>query len=106
MTRRAGYNMPDMRPALLAMRDIVCAAWIATACAACTEPRSTACKEVCKREAECVDATGNKLPFDEKECIAACAALEHDVEHSAAKVARHIDCVTKQQACPAVLECK
>ena len=41
--------------------------------AACTEPRSTACKEVCKREAECIDSTGSKLPFDEKECIAACA---------------------------------
>jgi hypothetical protein len=91
------------------MRAIV-AAIVITACTAtwagCTEPRSTACKEVCKREAECVDATGNKLPFDEKECIAACAALEHDVEHSAAKVARHIDCVTKQTSCPAVLECK
>jgi hypothetical protein len=99
-----------MRAALLAMVDIVCAAWIIIFCAGasagCTEPRSAACKEVCKREAECVDATGNKVPFDEKECIAACAALEHDVEHSAAKVARHIDCVNKQQACPAVLECK
>ena len=29
--------------------------------AGCTEPRSTACKEVCKREAECIDATGSKL---------------------------------------------
>jgi cytochrome c556 len=95
-----------MRAVLLAMVELVCAVSICSASAGCTEPRSTACKEVCKREAECVDATGNKLPFDEKECIAACAALEHDVEHSAAKVARHIDCVTKQQACPAVLECK
>ena len=79
--------------------------------AACTEPRSAACKEVCKREAECIDSsgidtTGGKPPFDEKECIAACAALEHDIEHSAAKVARHIDCVTKQTTCPGVLECK
>ena len=73
---------------------------------ACTEPRSPACKEVCKREAECIDQTGSKVPFDEKECIAACAALEHDVERSAAKVQHHIDCVTKQQACSAVLECK
>jgi len=95
-----------MRAVLLAMVDVICAAWMLAAAAGCTEPRSAACKEVCKREAECVDATGNKLPFDEKECIAACAALEHDVEHSAAKVARHIDCVTKQQTCAAVLECK
>jgi len=90
-----------MRALLLAMVAVVSAA-----STGCTEPRSTACKEVCKREAECFDATGSKVPFDEKECIAACAALEHDVEHSAAKVQRHIDCVNKQQACPAVLECK
>jgi hypothetical protein len=85
------------------------AAWVAasaTAGAGCTEPRSTACKEVCKREAECIDATGSKLPFDEKECIAACAALEHDVEHSAAKVQRHMACVNQQASCPAVLDCK
>jgi hypothetical protein len=80
---------------------------IVAACAAgCTEPRSTACKDVCKREAECIDQTGSKAPFDEKECIAACAALEHDVEHSAAKVVHHIECVTTQPTCAAVLECK
>ncbi len=77
---------------------------------ACTEPRSAACKEVCKREAECIDSVGldtdrSKQPFDEKECIAGCSALEHDVEHSAAKVQRHIECV-RQTACPALLECK
>jgi hypothetical protein len=74
--------------------------------AGCTEPRSPACKEVCRREAECIDSTASKVPFDEKECVAACAALEHDVEHSAAKVARHIECVRAQKTCPAVLECK
>jgi hypothetical protein len=97
-----------MRAVLCAMVDIVCAASIALGSAAggCTEPRSAACKEVCRREAECVDTSGNKIPFDEKECIAACAALEHDVEHSAAKVARHIECVNQQKACTAVLECK
>jgi hypothetical protein len=72
----------------------------------CTEPRSAACKEVCKREAECIDTVGSKSPFDEKECIAACAALEHDVETSAAKVQQHIACVNQQTSCPAVLECK
>jgi hypothetical protein len=74
--------------------------------AGCTEPRSPACKEVCKREAECIDSTASKLPFDEKECIAACAALEHDVQNSAAKVQRHIACVMQQTSSPAVLECK
>ena len=72
----------------------------------CTEPRSTACKEVCKREAECIDTLGSKSPFDEKECIAACAALEHDVETSAAKVQQHIACVNQKTSCPEVLECK
>jgi hypothetical protein len=83
-------------------------AWAALVIGAggCTEPRSTACKEVCKREAECIDTLGSKSPFDEKECIAACAALEHDVENSAAKVQQHIACVNKQTSCPAVLECK
>ena len=74
--------------------------------AGCTEPRSPACKEVCKREAECIDQTASKAPFDEKECIAACAVLEHDVENSAAKVQHHIACVNQQTSCPAVLECK
>jgi hypothetical protein len=74
--------------------------------AGCTEPQSARCKEVCKREAECIEETGSKMPFDEKECIAACAALEHDATINAAKVQRHIECVAKQQTCTAVLECK
>jgi len=72
----------------------------------CTEPRSAVCKEVCKREAECVDTTGSKMPFDEKECVAACAALEHDAADNGAKVMQHIDCVHKKQGCAAVLDCK
>jgi hypothetical protein len=90
-----------IRASLLALLVVV-----AAAAAGCTEPRSTKCKEVCKREAECIDSTGNKSPFDEKECVAACAALEHDVEYSAAKVQRHMDCVHAQKTCPAILECK
>jgi hypothetical protein len=82
--------------------------WLLALClvAGCTEPRSAACKEVCRREAECVDSTNSKMPFDEKECIAACAALESDVADNGAKVKRHIDCVHSQQSCAAVLECK
>lgn len=84
------------------MRSLLLAALLA----ACTEPRSAACTEVCKREAECIEETGSKMPFDEKECVAACSALEADTAVSAAKVQRHIECVNKQQSCPAVLECK
>ena len=35
-------------------------------------------------------------PFDEKECVAACAALENDVDNSAAKVQQHVECVNQQ----------
>jgi hypothetical protein len=90
------------------MRSLQLAALIAClgAMIGCTEPRSAACTEVCKREAECVEETGSKTPFDEKECIAACAALEHDATINAAKVQRHMQCVHGQASCTAVLECK
>jgi len=70
----------------------------------CTQPRSLRCKQVCSREAECVTQTQIQLPFDEKECVAACSALEGDSDN-AARVQRHADCVLKQTACGAVLEC-
>lgn len=73
---------------------------------ACTQPRSARCKDVCRREAECVDQTGNKIPFEEKECIAACAVLEADVADNGAKVQNHVDCVARQQSCSGVLDCQ
>ena len=79
--------------------------WIALI-AACTEPRSPKCREICKREAECIEETGAKIQFSESECVAACSALEQDATNNAAKVQRHYDCVKKQTACAAVLECK
>lgn len=72
--------------------------------AACTQPRSARCNQVCTREYECVSTTNSTLPFDEKECIAACAVLEAD-QDNLAKVERHADCVAKQTSCAAVLEC-
>jgi hypothetical protein len=71
--------------------------------AACIEPRSPRCNQVCKREASCVKATD---PFDQNECVAACSALLAD-DKNAAKVERHMDCVNKlpSNACQAVLEC-
>jgi len=74
--------------------------------AACTQPRSQRCKSVCAREAECVDVTKSAVPFDEKECVAACAALENDTTDNAAKVVKHVDCVNRQQSCTAVLDCQ
>ena len=73
---------------------------------ACTQPRSARCKEVCRRETDCVDSSKDKTPFDEKECIAACAVLEADVADNGAKVKNHIDCVNKQQTCAGVIDCQ
>jgi hypothetical protein len=78
---------------------------VALVAGACTQPRSATCKRVCAREYECVTTTSSSMPFDEKECIAACSVLESD-QDNLAKVQRHADCVTKQQACSAVLECQ
>ena len=73
--------------------------------AACTQPRSARCKKVCSSEADCVDRTKSTIPFDEKECVAACAVLEADPENLA-KVERHAECVAKNQAsCQTMLAC-
>jgi hypothetical protein len=79
---------------------------IAILVAGCTQPRSQRCKSVCAREAECADSVKTAVSFDEKECIAACAALENDANDNAAKVVKHVDCVNRQQSCAAVLECQ
>jgi hypothetical protein len=77
----------------------------ALALAGCTQPHSKRCKETCLREAECVDATRNATPFDEKECVAACAVLEGDRDNLA-KVERHAACVASKATCGEVLDCK
>ncbi len=76
------------------------------ASAACTQPRSQHCREICKREADCIDQTGNKIPFDEKECVAACSVLEADVADNKAKVEAHYQCMKRTQDCSKVLECQ
>ena len=71
----------------------------------CVQPRSQRCKQVCARESECVASTSSSIPFDEKECIAACAVLEAD-QDNAAKVQKHAECVAKHTACTEVLDCQ
>jgi len=78
---------------------------LALALAGCTQPRSARCKQVCARESECVTATSSPMPFDEKECVAACSVLEADQENLA-KVQKHVDCVARQSSCAAVLDCQ
>jgi hypothetical protein len=73
--------------------------------AGCVQPRSARCKQTCAREYECVTSTSSSVPFDEKECIAACAVLEQDPDNLA-KVQKHADCVAKHVACTDVLDCE
>jgi hypothetical protein len=74
--------------------------------AACTQPHSAVCKTVCNREAECVASTNSSIPFDEKECVAACSVLESDQDNKA-KVQKHAECVAKNEhSCSAVLDCQ
>ncbi len=73
---------------------------LALAGAACTQPRSQRCREVCARQAECRDPTGKELDpsFDEKECVAQCSALETDTETRRLVEARAA-CFAKPDAC-------
>jgi hypothetical protein len=77
---------------------------------ACAEPRSERCKEICSREAECVerietDQAGGTA-FDEGDCVAACAALERD-KQTAGLVEAHAVCVAKAASdCRKLLECR
>ena len=72
---------------------------------ACTQPRSKLCKEICAREYECITSTNSSVPFDEKECIAACSVLEAD-QDNLAKVQKHAECVRSHTQCKEVLECQ
>jgi hypothetical protein len=71
---------------------------------ACTQPRSTRCKQICAREYECTTQKSSTVPFDEKECIAACSVLEAD-QDNVAKVQQHAECVTSHSDCGDVLKC-
>lgn len=73
--------------------------------AACTQPRSKECTNICARESDCVTSVKSDIPFDEKECVAACEVLRAD-QQNLAKVEQHRECVMKANAsCEAVLEC-
>ena len=72
--------------------------------AGCTQPRSKTCVDVCSRESDCITATQSEIPFDEKECIAACEVLRAD-QQNLAKVEQHRECVMNNASCQAVLDC-
>jgi hypothetical protein len=72
--------------------------------AACTQPRSKTCTDICTRESDCVTSTNSQIPFDEKECVAACEVLRSD-QQNLAKVEQHKQCVLGKASCADVLEC-
>jgi hypothetical protein len=72
--------------------------------AGCTQPRSKTCTDICARESDCITATKSEIPFDEKECVAACEVLRGD-QNNLAKVVQHNECVMKTASCQSVLEC-
>lgn len=71
---------------------------------ACTQPRSKTCTDICARESDCITAAKSDIPFDEKECVAACEVLRADPQNQA-KVEQHRTCVMTNASCEAVLEC-
>ena len=71
---------------------------------ACTQPRSKTCTDICARESDCITAAKSDIPFDEKECVAACEVLRADPQNQA-KVEQHHECVMKHTSCSDVLEC-
>jgi hypothetical protein len=73
--------------------------------AACTEPRSKRCTDVCAREAACHDELEREENFDEGECLDACVALERDSE-ARVLVEAHAECVAAAgDSCEAVVSC-
>jgi hypothetical protein len=100
------------------MRLVACLAvlWLF----ACTSERSSPeCKEVCRREAQCVDQMTEQRAdqsgedgdedeqnkFDQSECIAACTALDKD-NQGKQSVASHVACARQAKTCKALLDCK
>jgi hypothetical protein len=68
--------------------------------AACTQPRSPRCREVCTRQLECRELGAKDIDtsFDEKECVAQCSALETDPETRPLVEARAA-CLRQPEAC-------
>lgn len=79
-------------------------AFVLLVLAACTQPRSKTCTDICTRESDCVTSTNSQIPFDEKECVAACEVLRGD-QQNLAKVEQHKECVLGKVSCADVLEC-
>ena len=75
--------------------------------AACAQPRSERCKQICNKEAECQPTeTDEQSAFDEGDCVAACAALERD-QRTVGHVERHYECLARAQGdCAKIAACR
>ena len=85
------------------MRLVLAFALVGLSLGGCVQPRSKTCTDICSKESDCIASTKSEIPFDEKECVAACEVLKAD-QSNQAKVEQHHDCVTRA-TCPAVLDC-
>lgn len=74
---------------------------LALCAAACTQPRSARCRDVCAKQVECRELGGKEeTAFDEKECVAQCTALETDSE-TRHIVDERVTCFARPDACTA-----
>ena len=97
---------------LLSIRLALGLLLLATACS--SEGASKDCKDVCRKEANCVDTIADEgkdddeeqNKFDQGECIAACDALSRD-EVGKKLVEKHQECAKNAKGdCAALLQCK
>ena len=78
----------------------------ALAAAGCAEAPSQRCKQLCEREAECVERHGDeRARFDKAECAMECSVLERDRDGKTS-VDRHMLCAAQAQTCDALMSCR
>lgn len=87
--------------ARMSLARLAAALCAAVTIAACTSPKSKTCRAVCARESECNGAkTPEESSFDESECVAACAALEHDRnQFISGQVTKRATCLRTTTSC-------
>lgn len=89
-----------------AVGDLCVGLFVVAALAGCTEPKSTTCRAVCSREAECrAEQATPDLTFDETACVADCSVLERDAVFKE-RVVAYAKCVAVAADCAAVLQCQ
>jgi hypothetical protein len=90
------------------VRSVLLTLAILAGAPACSEPRSSRCETICRREADCAEqasaAPEVEVEVDEGECVEQCRRLERDPD-GATLVEAHARCLTAAPTCQAVLAC-